>query len=58
MDRHYYKLVDVRILSQTPAFTPSQRHRNASTAAVAATTVTEIRLSDVIIDITIIGMKN
>jgi hypothetical protein len=56
LDRNYYKLANVHILSQTPAFTPLQRHRKAaSTAAtIAAATSTEIRLSDVTINITII----
>ena len=52
-------LANVHILSQTPAFSPSQRHRKATTTAAATTTatVTKLRLSDVTISITIINMK-
>ena len=57
-DRHNYKLANVHIRSQTPVFTPSQRHRNIIKAvATSAAAETKIRLSDGIINITIIGMK-
>ena len=51
-DRHYYTLANVHIRSQTLVFfTTSQRHRKVA-AAAAATSSTKIRLSYVIINIT------
>ena len=57
MDRHYYKLVKVHILSQTLAFTLSQLHRKAKASATVTSTAIEIRLSEATTSITIIEMK-
>jgi hypothetical protein len=53
LDRSYYKLSNVHILSQTPTFTTSRRHHNAEASA----TMTKIILSDVAIRLNIINMK-
>ena len=52
MNRNYYKLANVHILSQTLVL----HHRN-TIAAAAVATVTTIILSDATIGITIIEMK-
>ena len=53
-------MANVHIILQTPAFTPSHRHRKTTTAT--ATTIvastTKIRLSDATIGITIIIREN
>ena len=57
MNRNYYKLANVHILSQALV---SHHRNNIATAAAAATTVTTVTamiLSDATIGITIIGMK-
>ena len=58
MNRNYYKLANVHILSQTLV---SHHRNNIATAAAAATTVTAVTamiLSDATIGITVIEIKS
>ena len=55
MNRNYYKLANVHILSQTQV---SHHRNNIATAAAAVTAVTTMILSDATIGITIIEIKS
>ena len=54
MNRNYYKLANVHILSQTLV----SHHRNNIATAAAVTAVTSMILSDATMGITIIEMKS